>query len=123
MKLTSRQFLTQLESSKLRLAFVGMSNIGKSYTAKRLAEHYKLDLVEVDKIIWGRLGFDSMDDFADWQGQPYEDGYRAREKELIDLEAEATKKAVDNSDAGQILVQTATGIPPSIPLSVVWGVL
>ena len=110
MKLTSRQFLNNLESGKLRLAFVGMSNIGKSYTAERLARHYKLDLVEVDKIIWSRLGFDDMEDFADWQGQPYEEGYAEREKELIQLEAEATQKAVDNSDAGQILDTTGSVI-------------
>lgn len=110
MKLSSRQFLTQLDAGKLRLAFVGMSNIGKTRTAQKLAEAYKLDVVEVDKIIWGRLGFDDMDDFADWQGQPYEEGYQEREKELIALEAEATKKAINDSDSGQILDTTGSVI-------------
>lgn len=110
MKLSSKQFLLQLEAGKLRLAFVGMSNIGKTRTALKLAEHYNLDVIEVDKIIWGRLGFDEMEDFADWQGQPYEEGYAEREAELISLEAEATQKAIDTSEGGQILDTTGSVI-------------
>jgi len=74
MKLSSKNFLAQHNDQKLKLAFVGMSNIGKSFTAKRMAEKFGYNLVEVDKMIWERLGHDNMDEFADWQGHPYEEG-------------------------------------------------
>lgn len=110
MKLSSRQFLTALDNGSLRLAFVGMSNIGKSFTAKRLAEHYDMNLVEVDKIIWEYLGFDSMEDFADWQGHPYEEGYQERENELIEMEAKATIKGMETFETKDILDTTGSVI-------------
>jgi len=109
MKLSSKQFLTAFDSGELRLAFVGMSNIGKSYTAARLAKAFKFKLVEVDKLIWKSLGFDTMDDFADWQGQPYEEDYAEREAELIRLEALATQKGMSASRAQKKDILDTTG--------------
>ncbi len=109
MKLSSKQFLTQLDAGDLKLAFVGMSNIGKTYLASRFAKTYKFKVVEVDKMIWKSLGFDTMEDFADWQGQPYEEGYKEREAELISLETKATEKAV-NSAKGKTLLDTTGSV-------------
>lgn len=109
MKLSSKQFLAQLESGDLRLAFVGMSNIGKSFLARKLSEAYNFNLVEVDQMIWESLGFDSMEDFADWQGHPYEEGYAERENELIELEGRATEKAV-NESKGKTLLDTTGSV-------------
>lgn len=110
MKLSSKQFLTKLEAGELRLAFVGMSNIGKSFLAGKLAEAYGLNLIEVDKMIWEYLGFDNMEDFADWQGHPYEEDYTERENELIELEGKATAKAVETAPANSILDTTGSVI-------------
>jgi shikimate kinase len=110
MKLSSRQFLNARDAGELKLAFVGMSNIGKSFVAKRLAKELKFNLTEVDKLIWKSLGFDSMDDFADWQGQPYEEDYAEREKELIRLEAIATQKAMNSVKKNAILDTTGSVI-------------
>jgi len=103
MKLSRVEFDSRYKAGTLRIAFVGMSNIGKSYTALRLATHYDFDLIEVDKLIWEELGHSDMDAFATWQGQPYSDGYSEREKHSIALEKKATQKALNQSGRNQIL--------------------
>ena len=70
MKLTKAEFAERYAKGTLKIAFIGMSNIGKSYTALRLATRYEFNLIEVDKIIWENLGHDSMEAFAQWQGHP-----------------------------------------------------
>ena len=110
MKLSSRQYLDRFDNNKLGIAFVGMSNIGKSFTARRLAEAFKFNLIEVDKMIWERLGHDSMEDFADWQGHPYEEGYAEREATLIEFETAATQKAVAMAKGNTVLDTTGSVI-------------
>ena len=85
MQLSRAEFDAHYAAGTLKIAFVGMSNIGKSYTAMRLATQYDFSLIEVDKIIWENLGHDSMDAFAQWQGQPYTEGYAEREAHSICL--------------------------------------
>jgi len=94
MKLSRAEFDAQYAAGTLKVAFIGMSNIGKSYTAMRLATKYDFNLIEVDKIIWENLGHDSMEAFAQWQGHPYTEGYEEREKHSISLETQATRKAL-----------------------------
>jgi len=110
MQLSRAEFERRYAENRLRIAFVGMSNIGKSYTGMRLATAFDFDLIEVDKIIWEQLGQDSMADFAAWQGQPYSDGYEAREKHSIALEAQATKTAVTFECGNAILDTTGSVI-------------
>jgi len=71
MQLSRAEFESLYKDGTLRVALIGMSNIGKSYTGMRLATDYDMSLIEVDKLIWQELGQGSMDDFAAWQGQPY----------------------------------------------------
>jgi len=94
MNLTRAEFDARYKAGTLRVALIGMSNIGKSYSGMRLATHYDFTLIEVDKLIWEELGQGSMDDFAKWQGQPYSKGYDTREKRSIALETAATEKAI-----------------------------
>ena len=110
MKLTRSEFERRYAENSLRIALVGMSNIGKSYTGMRLATHYDFDLIEVDKLIWEALGQGSMADFAAWQGQPYSDGYSEREAESIALESNATAKALKTSSGNAILDTTGSVI-------------
>lgn len=110
MKLSRTEFETRYSSGNLHLAFIGMSNIGKSYTAKRIADRYEFKLVEVDKLIWEELGHDDMASFAEWQGQPYSDGYSEREKKSIELETTATRKALSVSQPNTILDTTGSVI-------------
>ena len=110
MKLSRAEFDARYAAGKLKVAFIGMSNIGKSYTAMRLATKYDFSLIEVDKIIWENLGHDSMDAFAQWQGHPYTDGYAEREKHSIDLESEATRKALETAERNPMIDTTGSVI-------------
>jgi len=110
MELTRSEFDRRYANGTLKIAFVGMSNIGKSYTALRLATHYNFNLIEVDKIIWENLGHDSMDDFAKWQGHPYSKGYAGREKQSIDLESQSTRKALSTRAHNPIIDTTGSVI-------------
>jgi len=110
MHLTRAAFQQRYAAGALRIALVGMSNIGKSYTGMRLATAYEFELIEVDKLIWEALGQGSMDDFAAWQGQPYTDGYAEREAKSIALETEATRKALNYTGGNAILDTTGSVI-------------
>lgn len=110
MRLTKAGFDTRYAAGDLRLAFVGMSNIGKSYTATRLSKTHDFQLVEVDRLIREELGQGSMADFAKWQDQPYTDGYDDREAISIGLETSATRKAITRTDGNTLLDTTGSVI-------------
>ncbi|WP_371395511.1 shikimate kinase [Fretibacter rubidus] len=110
MQLTRAEFDEHYAAGKLKIAFIGMSNIGKSYTASRLSKSHDFQLVEVDQLIWEELGEQSMADFARWQGQPYSSGYREREAKSIALETKATRKALSQTDGNQLLDTTGSVI-------------
>lgn len=110
MQLTRGEFEARYAAGNLRIALVGMSNIGKSYTGMRLATEFDFKLIEVDKIIWQRLGQGSMADFAAWQGQPYSEGYEAREAKSIQLETDATREAIGYRGGNAILDTTGSVI-------------
>ena len=110
MQLTRADFEKRYAKKTLRIAFVGMSNIGKSYTGSRLSKAFDFDLIQVDELIWEALGQGSMADFAAWQGQPYSEGYAEREAKSIALESEATAKALDMPLQNAILDTTGSVI-------------
>ena len=110
MKLSRAEFDARYAAGTLKVAFIGMSNIGKSYTAMRLATKYDFSLIEVDKIIWENLGHESMNAFAQWQGHPYTDGYAEREKHSIALETNATRKALKTDKRNPMIDTTGSVI-------------
>ncbi len=109
MQLSCAEFERRYAENRLRIALVGMSNIGKSYTGMRLATSFDFELIEVDKLIREQLGHDDMDAFAAWQGQPYSDGYAEREAESKRLESNATLKAL-NSEIGNAVLDTTGSV-------------
>lgn len=110
MKLSSKNFLLGRKDKTLKLAFVGMSNIGKTVTAKRVAKSFGFKLIQIDKLIWKKLGHDSMEEFADWQGHPYEEGYAEREALSIEMETHATDAAIKKSKSATVLDTTGSVI-------------
>ncbi len=109
MKITRTEFEDRYAAGTLKLALIGMSNIGKSYSGMRLATDFDFTLTEVDKLIWEELGETDMDAFAAWQGQPYSEGYEARERESMRLESAATAKAL-TTDARNPLLDTTGSV-------------
>ncbi len=110
MKLTADEFYARLNAGTLRLTFIGMSNIGKSFTAMRLRKSHGFDLYEVDEAIQKSLGLKCMQESADWMGFPYEDAYATREAEYLDLESKLTAKAFDDKSGNVILDTTGSVI-------------
>ncbi|MGB3456675.1 MAG: hypothetical protein WBG08_09420 [Litorimonas sp.] len=110
MKLSRGEFDQRYRDGTLRLALVGMSNIGKSYSGMRLATDYDFTLIEVDRLIWAALGESDMDAFAAWQGQPYTDGYEARERRSIALETDATRRSLETNARNPLLDTTGSVI-------------
>ena len=110
MQLSRAEFEQLYDEGDLRIALIGMSNIGKSYTGMRLATAFDFELIEVDKLIREALGHDDMDAFAAWQGQPYSDGYEAREAESRALESAATQRALNQKNNNAILDTTGSVI-------------
>lgn len=110
MKLSRNEFHARLEAGELRLTFIGMSNIGKSFTAMRLRKSHGFDLYEVDEAIQKALNLKSMQESADWMGFPYEESYAAREAEYLSLESKLTQQAFDNPKENLILDTTGSVI-------------
>ncbi|MEL6688025.1 MAG: shikimate kinase [Pseudomonadota bacterium] len=110
MKLTRSEFDARYKAGTLKLALIGMSNIGKSYSGMRLATHFDFILIEVDRLIWDVLGETDMDAFAAWQGQPYSEGYEERERESIALETVATRKSLETEARNPLLDTTGSVI-------------
>lgn len=110
MKLSRAEWEDRYATGRMRMAFVGMSNIGKSYSGMRLAAEYDFSLIEVDALIWEALGEDDMAAFADWLGQPYSKGYAEREAESMALESEATAKAMRRPVRNPLLDTTGSVI-------------
>ena len=94
MKLSPQEVQTRYQDGDLKIALLGMSNIGKSYFAQRLSDDFGFQSVEVDRLIQSKLGQGSMDDHAKWLGQPYSEGYAAREAKAMQLEGNATRDAM-----------------------------
>ena len=60
--LTQEEFDSHVEKRTLRLAFVGMSNAGKSHRARVLAEELGFTCYDVDGEILGALGFTNAEE-------------------------------------------------------------
>ncbi|MBL4854596.1 MAG: hypothetical protein JKY25_10205 [Robiginitomaculum sp.] len=107
MLLSGAEFDERLASGELRIALIGMSNIGKSYTARRIAKACDFTHYDVDAFIQERMGNPSMEAMAKWMGQPYEAGYAQRAAEYLELETELTL-AANHKDANQVLDTTGS---------------
>lgn len=107
-QLTPQEFDAHVEKGTFRLAFVGMSNAGKSYRSKKLCDEAGFLWYEVDKEIEEALSLSSTDTLSSWLGYPTSLGYPAREKEYLALENKCTRKASMETN-GKNLVFDTTG--------------
>jgi len=110
--LSAAAFDQKVTQGQLRIALIGMSNIGKSYTAQRIARADGFACYEVDAQIQAKLGKDTMGDMADWMGHPFTDGYGDKEAEYLSLEAGFSLAAAQGE--GNLVLDT-TGSLVHIP--------
>jgi len=107
MILNQTDFQQKYDEGSLRLCFIGMSNIGKSYCSQLLETHFNFDRYEVDGEIQKQIGADGMNDASSWMGYPFESKYQANEKSYLSLEVEKTE--LDLSEKSGNLVMDTTG--------------
>ncbi len=106
-QLTQAEYDAHIADNSLRIAFVGMSNVGKSYRSKVLRDQSGFDWYQVDKEIIKSLGFSGMEEIAEWLGLPDSPTYEERERIYLDSESKHTK--VDFLDTDRNLVFDTTG--------------
>ncbi len=114
--LTQAEFDAHIAKRTLCLAFVGMSNVGKSYRSKVLRDESDFMWYDVDGEILKEFGFKTLDEISQWLGYPSSEGYVEREKQYLECENVHTK--VDFLDAiGKNLVFDTTGSVIYLPAS------
>jgi len=79
-----------MRSGTLRLAFVGMSNVGKTSRSRALQSALSFEHLDIDGEICAELGLADMHALAAWLGYPGSEGYRERERHYLDLEEKRT---------------------------------
>lgn len=106
--LTPEEFDAHLENGTMRLSFVGMSNGGKSYRSRVLANEGDFLWYQVDGDIQKELGFKDQDEISAWLGHPTSPTYREREQIYLNLENKFTSRAAMSAH-GKNLVFDTTG--------------
>jgi shikimate kinase len=90
------------------VTLVGMSGVGKSYQAERLAlagwAHHDCDAAiaaRLSSLVTPVAGEAPVIALGRWMGMPYADGHFDRERRYLELEQQATSEALDRAEASQ----------------------
>ncbi len=107
-----------MSSAPRSLALVGMSGVGKSFCAKRLAargyRRHDCDgaiAARLSEIVVAQPGEEPVNALGRWMGMPWTEGYAAREARYLALEEEVTREALVAAarDASEPHVVDTTG--------------
>lgn len=105
----------------MRITFIGMSNVGKTYWAKRL-EKEGFNVFYCDNLIEKQLevelkkwGFKGIQDVAKWMGQPYEQHYNETSQKYLEIEVKIVSKILDyveflSKENERILIDTTGSV-------------
>lgn len=114
--LTQAEYEAHIKNKTFRLAFIGMSNVGKSYRSQVLRDECGFMWYDVDKEIQKTLGFKTMEEASRWLGYPSKKGYQERENAFLTAEDKHTKVDFLNTN-GKNLVFDTTGSVIYLPKS------
>lgn len=89
-QLLPRELDAHVSNGTFRLAFVGMSNAGKSYRSRVLQNELDFFWYEVDAHIQETLGIEDMGGVSEWLGYPTSKTYKGREQQYLDAEEKCT---------------------------------
>lgn len=107
-QLTQNEYSRHINNGTLRLAFIGMSNAGKSYRSRVLRDECGFMWYHVDGEIQKTLGFETMEEISEWLGYPTSSTYIERERKYLDAEGQHTM--IEALDTGKKnLVSDTTG--------------
>ena len=106
--LMPEEFDAHCADGTLRLAFIGMSNGGKSYRSRILHQEADFLWYHVDEEIQKALGFADMAQISAWLGYPSDARYPEHEQRYLELEDRFTQNASMQTN-GHNLVFDTTG--------------
>ncbi len=106
MQLSAAEFKHRLATGEMRLALLGMSNIGKSYLSRILAED-GFNRIDVDAQIQNALALPDMQSIAEWLGQPWESNYAEHSQTYLALE---TKLTLQSPPCGNTVLDTTGSV-------------
>jgi len=117
MLITRSEFEERQKAGTLRLAFVGMSSIGKTFRAGQFESQLDFERVSIDDKISEDLknlldrhpGEESTAALFRWMGYPFEEKYRAAEAEYLSLEEKHTL-AADSSGQKNFILDTTGSV-------------
>lgn len=109
-----------IQNGTFRLAFVGMSNAGKSYRSKVLERELDFFWYHVDGKIQKALGFEDMNEISDWLGYPNNPTYPKREAEYLALENKCTKVDDLNTEGKNLVFDTTGSVTHLNPDTLSW---
>lgn len=95
MHLSRKEFQDRLANNTLRIAFIGMSNIGKSRLAKDLERKGGWTRFDIDKQIGETFDLGDLRTMAAYLGFPTSDTYAEREAEFLAREESETMRALE----------------------------
>src|SRR3989338_2266200 len=107
-KLKPEEFDAHIKNGTCRIAFIGMSNAGKSYRSRVLQNNADFLWYQVDAEIEKALGFKNIEEVSAWIGYPSNETYKERERKYLELEKEFTEHAAMQTK-GKNLVFDTTG--------------
>lgn len=90
MLLTKKKFNKQFQNNTLKIAFIGMSNIGKSYRTEEFQIHKKFETHSIDHAISQKMKLTDTNELAQWMGHPYETKFQKTQKIYLELEQKLT---------------------------------
>ncbi|MBV9349163.1 MAG: hypothetical protein JO026_00240, partial [Patescibacteria group bacterium] len=98
MRISKSQFSQLRADRKLVLSLIGMSNIGKTYRARKLAQggfrHISCD-DRITKLLlpaFFKAGDQGLADVSEWMGQPFDERFSENQKKYLAAEKEAMEK-------------------------------
>ena len=110
MIITQKKFEKQFQEKTLRIAFIGMSNIGKSYASEKLQEIFDFEIHSIDAEIQKDLGQKDWAQAANWMGYPFEEKYKQNEQKYLEMEEAETLRNRFSGTKNAILDTTGSAV-------------
>lgn len=105
-----KAFQAAHKSGNLKLAFIGMSNAGKSTRAKMLRNKGGFVWHNVDELIQNELALGSMDAMATWLGYPGSPEYEKNSEIYLQLENKYTREVALDTREGSAIIDTTGSV-------------
>lgn len=114
---TREDFDDRLSRGALHLAFIGMSNCGKSYRSNQLCEGYDFSVLcvddEIERAISPHLsanGYKGIEGLAKWMGFPTDEHFQQNQAIYLQHEEAITSSVQQNKPDGNFVLDTTGSV-------------